>query len=144
MGMANMTVSIRDAATDRLVRTLAARKNVGLTEAVRLAVANELRRLDEEMPLRERIAAIRRIIVARGRPETRPIRPSSTTSWASPDVLDARAILETNAGLRPHVSILSAAMKASCGMSTLPNCRIFFLPAFCFSRSLRLRVASPP
>jgi hypothetical protein len=43
-----------------------------------------------------------------------------------------------------HVSIFSAAMKASCGMSTLPNWRIFFLPAFCFSSSLRLRVASPP
>jgi antitoxin VapB len=48
--MANMTLSIRDAATDRLVRTLAKRKNVGLTEAVRLAVANELRRLDDETP----------------------------------------------------------------------------------------------
>src|ERR1700722_6206878 len=43
-----------------------------------------------------------------------------------------------------HESILSAAMKASWGMSTLPNWRIFFLPAFCFSRSFRLRVASPP
>ena len=63
--MANIILSIRDAATDRLVRTLAKRKNVGLTEAVRLAVANELRRLDDETPLRERIAAIRRSIVAR-------------------------------------------------------------------------------
>ena len=44
----------------------------------------------------------------------------------------------------PQLSTLSAAMKASCGMSTLPNCRIFFLPSFCFSRSLRLRVMSPP
>jgi len=44
----------------------------------------------------------------------------------------------------PHPSIFSAAMNASCGMSTLPNWRIFFLPAFCFSSSLRLRVASPP
>src|ERR1700722_2746221 len=43
-----------------------------------------------------------------------------------------------------YESIFSAAMKASCGMSTLPNWRIFFLPAFCFSSSLRLRVASPP
>ena len=40
--------------------------------------------------------------------------------------------------------IFSAAMKASCGISTLPNSRIFFLPFFCFSKSLRLRVASPP
>jgi hypothetical protein len=43
-----------------------------------------------------------------------------------------------------QLSIFSAAMKASCGISTLPNWRILFLPAFCFSRSLRLRVASPP
>ena len=62
-----MTVSIRDATTDRLVRTLAKKKGVGLTEAVRLAVGNELARLDEEQPLRERIAAIRRGVVARGR-----------------------------------------------------------------------------
>ena len=47
-------------------------------------------------------------------------------------------------GLAALLSTFSAAMKASCGMSTLPNCRIFFLPSFCFSRSLRLRVMSPP
>ena len=41
-------------------------------------------------------------------------------------------------------SILSAAMKASCGISTWPNWRIFFLPFFCFSRSLRFLVMSPP
>ena len=28
-------------------------------------------------------------------------------------------------------------MNASCGMSTLPNWRMRFLPSFCFSRSLR-------
>src|SRR5690606_26238300 len=48
-------------------------------------------------------------------------------------------------GLRHQSSpIFSALMKASWGISTLPNWRIFFLPAFCFSSSLRLRVASPP
>ena len=62
-----MTLSIRDAATDRLVRALAKRKGVGLTEAVRLAVGAELSRLDDEQPLRERVAAIRRGILARGR-----------------------------------------------------------------------------
>ena len=36
------------------------------------------------------------------------------------------------------------ARKASCGISTLPTCFIRFLPAFCFSSSLRLRVMSPP
>ena len=43
-----------------------------------------------------------------------------------------------------HTSTFSAAMKASCGISTLPNWRMRFLPSFCFSRSLRLRVTSPP
>ena len=35
-------------------------------------------------------------------------------------------------------------MKASGGIETRPICFIFFLPSFCFSRSLRLRVMSPP
>ena len=43
-----------------------------------------------------------------------------------------------------QLSILSAAIKASCGISTLPNWRMRFLPAFCLSSSLRLRVTSPP
>ncbi|MPM99152.1 hypothetical protein SDC9_146343 [bioreactor metagenome] len=36
------------------------------------------------------------------------------------------------------------ARKASCGMETLPTCFIRFLPSFCFSRSLRFLVMSPP
>lgn len=43
-----------------------------------------------------------------------------------------------------QLSILSAEMKASCGISTLPNWRIRFFPAFCFSSSFFFRVASPP
>ena len=38
----------------------------------------------------------------------------------------------------------SAAMKASWGTSTRPTIFIRFLPSFCFSSSLRLRVMSPP
>lgn len=41
-------------------------------------------------------------------------------------------------------SILRAEMNASCGISTLPNSRIFFLPAFCLSSNFRLREMSPP
>ncbi len=41
-------------------------------------------------------------------------------------------------------SIFRAAMKASWGISTLPNWRMRFLPSFCFSSSFFLRVASPP
>jgi hypothetical protein len=62
--------------------------------------------------------------------------------------LRARTLLFSAAardgGKRLHPSIFNAAIKACCGISTLPNCRIFFLPAFCFSKSLRLRVTSPP
>jgi hypothetical protein len=43
-----------------------------------------------------------------------------------------------------HTSTFSAAINASCGISTLPYCRMRFLPSFCFSSSLRFRVASPP
>jgi hypothetical protein len=43
-----------------------------------------------------------------------------------------------------HASIFSAARNADCGISTLPNCRIRFLPSFCFSSSFRLREMSPP
>jgi hypothetical protein len=38
--------------------------------------------------------------------------------------------------ITPQLSIFSAWMKASCGISTLPNWRMRFLPSF-FSRSLR-------
>ena len=41
-------------------------------------------------------------------------------------------------------SVDRAAMKASCGTSTEPMAFMRFLPAFCFSSSLRLRVMSPP
>ena len=40
--------------------------------------------------------------------------------------------------------LLSTDRNASCGTSTLPTCFIRFLPSFCFSSSLRLRVMSPP
>ncbi|MCC0038694.1 MAG: DUF559 domain-containing protein [Brucellaceae bacterium] len=45
----------------------------------------------------------------------------------------------------PYVLDFSyASTKAACEISTLPNCRRRFLPSFCFFRSLRLRVTSPP
>ena len=40
--------------------------------------------------------------------------------------------------------IRSAAMKASCGMVTLPYSRMRFLPSFCLSSSFFLRLMSPP
>ena len=44
----------------------------------------------------------------------------------------------------PLGALDNAAMKASCGTSTRPTIFIRFLPSFCFSSSLRLRVMSPP
>ena len=41
-------------------------------------------------------------------------------------------------------SMLKTLRKASCGTSTDPIAFMRFLPAFCFSRSLRLRETSPP
>ncbi len=38
----------------------------------------------------------------------------------------------------------SAAMKASCGICTLPYSRMRFLPSFCFSSSFFFRLMSPP
>jgi hypothetical protein len=76
----------------------------------------------------------------------------SRTSLRPLDCLSALAMMRAALGFLIHfcnggccqLSIFRAAIKASWGISTFPNCRIFFLPAFCFSKSLRLRVMSPP
>jgi len=54
---------IRDEMTSQLVRSLAKRRGIGLTEAVKLAVENELRREHEASPLIDRIAAIRKSVL---------------------------------------------------------------------------------
>ena len=43
-----------------------------------------------------------------------------------------------------YPSIFNAEINASCGISTFPNCRMRFFPAFCFSKSFFFRVTSPP
>ncbi len=58
-----MALHIRDEETDRLVRNLAEIKKLGLTETIKLAVENELKRV----PLIERIRPIQDRIRARGR-----------------------------------------------------------------------------
>jgi antitoxin VapB len=63
-----MPIHVRDLATDRLVRRLAAKSGMGLTEAIRTAVEHELQRLETAIPLPERVAAIRRRIAPRLRP----------------------------------------------------------------------------
>ena len=59
-----MTLHIRDPETDEFARQLAARQNLSITDAVRRALANELRRLDEATPLPDRIAALRARVLA--------------------------------------------------------------------------------
>ena len=51
---------------------------------------------------------------------------------------------QLGAGAHFPVSVFSTAMKASWGICTEPTVFIRFLPSFCFSISLRLRVMSPP
>lgn len=55
-----MAVHIRDEETERLVRNLASLKKLGLTEAIRVAVEGELKRIplgDRIRPIQDRIAA---------------------------------------------------------------------------------------
>ena len=59
-----MTLHIRDSETDDLARRLAERQGLSITDAVRQALANEARRLDEAIPLPERIAALRARVLA--------------------------------------------------------------------------------
>jgi antitoxin VapB len=53
-----MAFHIRDLETDTLVRKLARKNKIGLTEAVKLAVTNELERNDSQVPLRDRLRMI--------------------------------------------------------------------------------------
>jgi hypothetical protein len=79
------------------------------------------------------------------------VKPIAENRIPDPDLDNSREYCGAVAGepcsdaWRGQLSpIRSAAMKADCGMSTWPNWRIRFLPAFCFSNSFRFRVTSPP
>ena len=50
-----MPLNIRNEKVNRLARKLAVRKRLTKTEAVKLALENELRRSEEQVSLRERI-----------------------------------------------------------------------------------------
>jgi antitoxin VapB len=58
-------LNIRNEAVNQLAKKLAARKHLNKTDAVKLALENELRRLDEAMPLRDRLRPLQDRIVAR-------------------------------------------------------------------------------
>ncbi len=53
-----MALNIRSGEVNRLAERLAARKRLTKTDAVRLALENELRRLDEALPLKERLRVL--------------------------------------------------------------------------------------
>ena len=53
-----MPLNIRNEEVNRLAERLAARKRLNKTDAVKLALEHELRRLEEAVPLKERLRAI--------------------------------------------------------------------------------------
>ncbi len=60
-----MPLNIRSDTVNALAERLAARKNINKTEAVRLALTHELHRLDEAVPLRERLRPLQERVLAR-------------------------------------------------------------------------------
>ena len=58
-------LNVRGEEVNRLAEKLAARKHVSKTEAVRQALENELRHLDEAIPLREWMRPLQQRILAR-------------------------------------------------------------------------------
>ena len=60
-----MPLNIRDEAVNRLAKQLAARKHITKTDAVRIALLNELSRLDEAVPLWERLRPLQERVLSR-------------------------------------------------------------------------------
>jgi antitoxin VapB len=60
-----MPLNIRNETVNRLAETLAARKRMNKTDAVRTALENELRRLDEAVPLRHRLRSLQNRVLSR-------------------------------------------------------------------------------
>lgn len=67
-----MPLNIRSEEVNRLAGKLAARKHISKTDAVKLALENELRRLDEAQPLRERLRPLQERVLARPPTGQRP------------------------------------------------------------------------
>ncbi|WP_304170838.1 type II toxin-antitoxin system VapB family antitoxin [Phenylobacterium aquaticum] len=62
-----MAFHVRDPETDTLVRELARKRGVGITDAIKLAVAAELERVGEAPSQMDRIREIQARIAERGR-----------------------------------------------------------------------------
>jgi len=60
-----MALNIRSAAVNRLAEQLAARTRKNKTDAVRMALEHELHRLDQAVPLRERLRSLQERVLKR-------------------------------------------------------------------------------
>ena len=60
-----MPLNIRSEEVNQLAQKLATRKRMNKTEVVKQALENELRRLDEALPLRERLRPLQDRVSAR-------------------------------------------------------------------------------
>ena len=60
-----MPLNIRSEIVNQLAERLAARRQVNKTDAVRIALQNELRRLDEAVPLRDRVRLLQERVLRR-------------------------------------------------------------------------------
>ena len=60
-----MPLNIRNDAVNQLAEKLATRKRITKTEAVKLALENELQRMDEALPLRQRLRYLQERVLAR-------------------------------------------------------------------------------
>ncbi len=60
-----MPLNVRSEEVNRLAERLAVRKHVTKTEAVKLALENELRRMDAAIPLRERLRPLQQRVLSR-------------------------------------------------------------------------------
>jgi antitoxin VapB len=60
-----MPLNIRSEIVNQLAERLAARRQVSKTDAVRIALQNERRRLDEAVPLRDRVRPLQQRVLSR-------------------------------------------------------------------------------
>jgi antitoxin VapB len=58
-------LNIRNEVVSQLAERLAARRQINKTDAVRIALENELRRLDEAVPLRDRLRPLQQRVLSR-------------------------------------------------------------------------------
>ena len=73
-----MAFHVRDAETDTLVRELARKRGVGITEAIKLAVGAGLKRDEEAVPFMERIRRLQEEVLSHPATGCRRTRPSTT------------------------------------------------------------------